>query len=210
MKLLPVETKFLIDSEEVRSLLDSELGLIDLGEAWLSLGQDYSITLGNGLGDADEFNFLCLVLSKVIDSESEAVAELYYSIDEVRKIFGDMKLIEDFVSRNPNAEPFEPKLIVDDDRLEQYELSKGFYFHEGFVGVANSFKEAIPFMLMHAMSEGGGANLSYLPDSYYEDMVLDEDDEGMENEGKVLFCDSYFSDKALGCAFHGSHYFIRE
>ena len=210
MNLLPFEIKTLVESGELQELLNLELSLVDLAEAWLTLGQEYAITLGNGLSDDNEFNSLCLVLRKGGDLDSDDVAELYYPIEEARKSFADMRLIEEFVARNPTAKRGEPKLIVDDDKLEEYEISKGFYFHEDFLGTANGFKEAIPFMLMHALSEGGGANLSYLPDSYYGEMMLDEDDECIENEGKALFCHSYFSDGATGYAINGRHYFILE
>ena len=210
MNLLPFEIKTLVSSPELSKLLSSNLSLRDLAEAWLSLGQEYSIELGNGLNDKDEFNALCLALGKGVELDSEVVAELYYPIEESRKCFSDMKLIEDFVTPNPNPKKYEPKFSIDDDKLEEYERSKGFYFHEGFVGTANNLKEAIPFMLMHALSEGGGAQLSYLPDSYYEDMVMDEDDELIENEGNVLYCHSYLADRATGYGVNGRHYFIRE
>ena len=51
MSLLPVETKILIPNPELTELLSSNLSLKELAETWLSLGQEYSIELGNGLND---------------------------------------------------------------------------------------------------------------------------------------------------------------
>lgn len=208
MKFQPIETKVIQKTDEIDDLLSRELELTELAESWLSSGRDYSIDIINGLDDNDEFASVGLLLKKGEDGAKEAFAEVYYDISVAKEKFSDLSLIEQFVIQKANYHKYEPSFDLDKDSCEKQEIDMGFTMDKDLCYPVNSFDKIVQYMLMYGMSEGGGASIHYPPNYFFEDMILEDDDELPEDYENILLCESWIGDVKSGYSI-GSYRFFR-
>jgi hypothetical protein len=83
----------------------------------------------------------------------------------------------------------------------------GFTIDTSLCYPVNSFDKIVPFMLTYGMSKGGGASIHYSPNYFFEDMIMDDDDELPEDYENILLCESWIGDPESGYSITTSRFF---
>jgi hypothetical protein len=143
----------------------------------------------------DNSRYLVLTLGSSGEGKP-SFAELYYDFSEAKKVFTAFPLYEDMVSGCDET---------DDTRFKKFGEEQGFYYHEELYQYANSFDKLLPYMMMYALSSGGEAEVSLPDDFFYEDFI-DEEESPELSRGKLFWCHSSGEDGMY--VSHFDTYFI--
>jgi len=196
------------DKENVVKYINKFTSIETLVFDWLGADQNNSFELGNGIDDDEQFSLVGLCLKRQQDERTETVAELYYDLAEVKSEFCKYPLFESYVTIKENCKDFKSPFIVDDEAIDKFNDSIGFYFHEDFLNYASDTKLMIPYLMTFALSNGCGTMLSRTSKSFLEEIETDDDKIIELNHKSIYFCNSYLSHKNHSTCY--DYYFIKE